>query len=250
MKETLLKLDHVWVRLSGRTILETVSLTLDRSEIVTVIGPNGAGKSTLVNVALGLIKPTRGTVQRNPGLRIGYMPQRLQIDSSLPLSTLRFLQLGGAGREAVSAALVEVEMAGMETRPLQALSGGELQRVLLARALLRKPDILVLDEPVQGVDLAGQVAMYDLIGELRQRHRCGVLMVSHDLHWVMAKTDHVVCLNQHVCCQGHPEHVGNDPAYRALFGDNAHNIAPYHHHHNHAHGIHGEVTREAEAGNA
>jgi zinc transport system ATP-binding protein len=125
---------------------------------------------------------------------------------------------------------------------LQALSGGELQRVLLARALLREPDVLVLDEPVQGVDLAGQLAMYDLIGALRQRHRCGVLMVSHDLHWVMAKTDHVVCLNQHVCCQGHPEQVGNDPAYQALFGASTRNIAPYHHHHNHAHGIHGEVT--------
>jgi zinc transport system ATP-binding protein len=137
----------------------------------------------------------------------------------------------------------------METRPLQALSGGELQRVLLARALLREPDILVLDEPVQGVDLAGQLAMYDLIGALRQRHQCGVLMVSHDLHWVMAKTDRVVCLNGHVCCQGHPEQVGNDPAYRTLFGDDTRNIAPYHHHHNHAHGIHGEVTSDAETCN-
>lgn len=245
MNETLLELERVSVRLSNRVILQAVSLELRRSEIVTVIGPNGAGKSTLVKVALGLIKPAQGRVQRSQDLRIGYMPQRLHIDASLPLSALRFLQLGGADRPAATTALAEVEMAGMETQPLAALSGGELQRVLLARALLRKPDILVLDEPVQGVDLAGQTAMYDLIGALRQRHHCGVLMVSHDLHWVMAKTDHVVCLNQHVCCQGHPEQVGSDPAYQALFGDSTHNIAPYHHHHNHAHGIHGEVLREA-----
>jgi zinc transport system ATP-binding protein len=245
MKEFLLKLDRVSVQLSNRVILEAVSLELGRSEIVTVIGPNGAGKSTLVKVALGLIKPAQGRVQRSNNLSIGYMPQRLQIDASLPLTVRRFLQLGGADRQAASTALAEVEMAGMDTQPLQALSGGELQRVLLARALLRKPDLLVLDEPVQGVDLAGQTAMYDLIGAVRQRHHCGVLMVSHDLHWVMAKTDHVVCLNQHVCCQGHPEHVGNDPAYQALFGDNTRNIAPYHHHHNHAHGIHGEVMAEA-----
>lgn len=242
MKEPLLKLERISVQFAGRPVLQDVSLALDRSEIVTVIGPNGAGKSTLVNVALGLVKPTHGTVQRSADLRIGYMPQRLQVDRSLPLSTLRFLQLGGGDKNAAAAALAEVEMAGMEMQPLQGLSGGELQRVLLARALLRQPDLLVLDEPVQGVDLAGQIAMYDLIGTLRQRHRCGVLMVSHDLHWVMAKTDHVVCLNGHVCCQGHPEHVGNDPAYRALFGDNTLNIAPYHHHHNHAHDIHGAVT--------
>ena len=249
MNEPLLQLDRVSVSRSGRTILDAVSLTLDRDEIVTVIGPNGAGKSTLVNVALGLIAPTQGVVQRRAGLRVGYMPQRLQVDPALPLSTLRFLLLGGADRSAVAAALAEVDMAGMEAQPLQALSGGEMQRVLLARALMRQPDILVLDEPVQGVDLAGQLAMYDLIGSLRQRHRCGVLMVSHDLHWVMAKTDRVVCLNGHVCCQGHPEHVGNDPAYRALFGDDTRNIAPYHHHHNHAHGIHGEVTSGTETCN-
>jgi zinc transport system ATP-binding protein len=173
------------------------------------------------------------------------MPQRVHIDPSLPLTTRRFLQLGGASRAAIDSALAEVGIAGSEDRPLQALSGGELQRTLLARALLREPDLLVLDEPVQGVDLAGQTAMYELIGAVRQRRSCGVLMVSHDLHWVMATTDHVLCLNQHICCEGHPEHVGNDPAYHALFGANATgNIALYQHHHNHRHDVHGDVQIE------
>ncbi len=241
----MLSIKQISKRYGHQVALNQLSFDIQTGQFCALLGPNGAGKSTLVKVALGLIKPAQGRVQRSQDLRIGYMPQRLHIDASLPLSALRFLQLGGADRPAATTALAEVEMAGMETQPLAALSGGELQRVLLARALLRKPDILVLDEPVQGVDLAGQTAMYDLIGALRQRHHCGVLMVSHDLHWVMAKTDHVVCLNQHVCCQGHPEQVGSDPAYQALFGDSTHNIAPYHHHHNHAHGIHGEVLREA-----
>lgn len=249
MPESLLSLDRVTVRLSNRTVLEQVSLELRRGQIVTVIGPNGAGKSTLVKVALGLVKPETGTVHSAAGLRIGYMPQRLHIEPSLPLTVARFLQLGGAGRSAIDAALAEVDMARFGGNALQALSGGELQRVLLARALLRQPDLLVLDEPVQGVDLAGQTAMYELIADLRLRHHCGVLMVSHDLHWVMAKTDQVVCLNHHVCCQGHPEHVGNDPAYQALFGTSyARSLALYQHHHNHAHDLHGHVVEDSGRG--
>lgn len=245
MSEELLSLDRISLAIDGRSILQNVSLRLTRGEIVTVIGPNGAGKSTLLKVALGLLAPTSGAVRQTDNLRVGYMPQRVHIDPSLPLTTRRFLQLGGAGQPAIEAALAEVGIDGVEQRALQALSGGELQRVLLARALLRKPDLLVLDEPVQGVDLAGQTAMYELIGAVRQRHRCGVLMVSHDLHWVMATTDHVLCLNQHICCEGHPEHVGNDPAYRALFGvTSAENIALYQHHHNHRHDLHGEVQAE------
>jgi zinc transport system ATP-binding protein len=173
------------------------------------------------------------------------MPQRLHVEPGLPLTTLRFLQLGGATAATIATALDEVDMRGVETTALQALSGGELQRVLLARALLRNPNLLVLDEPAQGVDLAGQTAMYDLIGTVRERHRCGVLMVSHDLHWVMAQTDHVLCLNQHICCEGHPQHVGSDPAYRALFGEvGVHALAPYQHHHNHQHDLHGCVQGE------
>jgi zinc transport system ATP-binding protein len=176
------------------------------------------------------------------------MPQQLHIDPNLPLSTLRFLQLGGAKSQAIKTALLEVRAEGLEQHAVQSLSGGEMQRVLLARALLRDPDLLVLDEPAQGVDVGGQTEMYSLIAELRHRHRCGVLMVSHDLHWVMAQTDHVLCLNSHVCCEGHPEQVGNDPAYRALFGDAAvSTIAPYHHHHNHAHDLHGAVCTDDHA---
>ncbi len=249
MSETLISLSGVSVMRDGRKILDNISLSLQRGEIITIIGPNGAGKSTLLKIALGLVSPTSGSVRKADALRVGYMPQQLHIDANLPLSTLRFLQLSEARSQqrsaktaAIQAALKEVGAGGLEKNAVQSLSGGEMQRVLLARALLRNPDLLVLDEPVQGVDVGGQTEMYALIADLRHRHRCGVLMVSHDLHWVMAQTDRVLCLNQHVCCEGHPEQVGNDPAYRALFGDVAANaIAPYHHHHNHAHDLHGAV---------
>ena len=241
MNLSLLKLDNISVRLGDRLILDRVTLDQRRGEIVTVIGPNGAGKSTLIRAALGLIKPVNGTIARAPALRIGYMPQRLNIDPSLPLTVMRFMRLGGADRAGAMRALGEVGVSDLHGQPLQRISGGELQRVLLARALLRDPDLLVLDEPVQGVDVSGQTALYELIADVRTRHHCGVLMVSHDLHWVMARTDHVICLNQHICCEGHPEQVGSDPAYRALFGEHAGGVALYQHHHNHHHDLHGSV---------
>lgn len=244
--DPLLSVEQVSFALRGQAILQDVDLQLAAGEIVALIGPNGAGKSTLIRIVLGLLRPDRGRVWLRPGLRVGYMPQRLAMDNTLPLTVRRFITLGTpASRERVRQALIEVGAAQVIDSPVQAISGGELQRVLLARALLRAPDLLVLDEPSQGVDLNGQYELYDLIGRLRHQRGCSILMVSHELQLVMAATDRVVCLNRHVCCSGHPDHVARDPVYRALFGlDGARNLAIYHHHHNHRHDLHGTVMQE------
>lgn len=243
MSEPLLRLRDISLSRHGNPILERVDLSVSAGEIVTLIGPNGAGKTSLVRVVLGLMRADSGEVWRQPRLRIGYMPQKLQVDATLPLSVQRFLMLApGVSRSAAHAALCELRAEHLFDHPLQQVSGGELQRILLARALLRKPHLLVLDEPVQGVDVNGQIELYQLISELRERYNCGVLMVSHDLHLVMAKTNTVVCLNRHVCCSGHPEQVSSDPAFVALFGAQADNFAIYNHHHDHAHDLHGSVV--------
>lgn len=244
MSDALIRLEQVSVAFAGQKTLDGIDLVVRPGEIVTLIGPNGAGKTTLVRAVLGLLVPDSGRVWRKPRLRVGYMPQKLQVDATLPLSVLRFLRLvPGVSREHAAAALGEVGAAHIIDTPIQSISGGEMQRVLLARALLREPHLLVLDEPVQGVDVAGQAELYGLITRLRDRHQCGVLMVSHDLHVVMSTTDYVLCLNRHVCCSGHPEQVSGDPAFVELFGDSAKSLAIYHHHHDHRHGLHGDVLR-------
>ncbi|HCK27993.1 MAG TPA: zinc ABC transporter ATP-binding protein, partial [Alcanivorax sp.] len=206
-------------------------------------GPNGAGKSTLARLVLGLARPDRGRVERRPGLRVGYMPQHLQVDESLPLTVDRFLWLAAPGRtRARRDALQRTGVAHLRRRAVRGLSGGEMQRVLLARALLRKPDLLVLDEPAQGVDVAGQDALYGLLGQVRDETGCGILLISHDLHLVMARTDQVVCLHHHVCCSGTPEAVSRDPAYHRLFGPSGGmpNLAVYTHDHDHDHDLSGD----------
>jgi zinc transport system ATP-binding protein len=228
---------------NDRAVLDGVDLAVTDGEIVTVIGPNGAGKSMLLRILLSLVKPDRGVVTRRPAIRIGYMPQKLVVDPTLPLPVRRFLELGSpASAATIITVLDEVGARGVIDSPIQAVSGGEFQRVLLARALLRNPQLLVLDEPVQGVDVGGQEDLFRLIRRIRDSHGCGVLMVSHDLHLVMAATDTVVCLNRHVCCTGRPEAVQGDPAYLALFGATAAGaIAVYAHHHDHAHDDAGRV---------
>jgi zinc transport system ATP-binding protein len=230
------------VRFGAKAVLSGVDLTVHVGEVVSLIGPNGAGKTTLVRVVLGLIAPDRGRVKR-AAERIGYVPQHLAVDPTLPLTVRRFLALAGGNDGQARDALAEVGAEEVLESPVQELSGGETRRVLLARALLRDPHLLVLDEPAQGVDVGGQAELYGVIRRVRDRHGCGVLMVSHDLHLVMAATDRVVCLNHHVCCVGHPETVSRDPNYVALFGARAAaNLAVYHHHHDHRHDASGEVV--------
>jgi zinc transport system ATP-binding protein len=227
--------------IGGRTILDRVNIDVRPNEIVTVIGPNGAGKSTLVRCMLGLQPLTSGSIRRQSGLRIGYVPQRFPLLPNVPLDVKRLLSLTlKPTATEISDALTETGIPHLRDAGVASLSGGELQRALLARALLRKPQLLVLDEPVQAVDFMGEARMYELISGVRKHHGCGILMVSHDLHMVMAESDHVICLNGHVCCEGGPSKVQQDPEFAKLFGPSAARmIAAYTHHHDHDHEDHG-----------
>lgn len=231
------------IAFGGRPVLAGVDCAIGPGEILTLIGPNGAGKTTLVRIMLGLLRPDRGRVRRRSRLRIGYVPQRLHIEPTLPLTVCDFLALGQrCDRAEYRRALDEVGIGALVDSPVQEVSGGEMQRVSLARALLRRPDLLVLDEPAQGVDVTGQRELYRLIAGLRESRGCAVLLVSHDLHLVMAATDRVICLNGHVCCEGEPLTVSADPEYRRLFGELERDFAIYPHHHDHRHDIHGDVV--------
>ncbi|CAN0574386.1 zinc ABC transporter ATP-binding protein ZnuC [Marinobacter goseongensis] len=243
MTEPLVTLDQLTVAFDGRPIVDRVSLTLHRGDIITVIGPNGAGKTTLIKAILGIQKVTSGSVTLADRLTVGYVPQHLNLETTLPLSVQRFMSLSGRSLQECQAALDKTGVGHLMGASIHHLSGGERQRLLLARALARKPDFLVLDEPAQGVDINGQAALYDLIRQLRDDLHCGVIMISHDLHLVMAATDKVICLNQHVCCSGYPADISHDPAFIETFGQPvADSLAVYHHHHNHHHDLHGDVV--------
>ena len=245
-KENLITLTNAGVSQGGRTLVSGVDLTIARGEIVTLIGPNGSGKSTTAKMATGVLKPTTGTVTRQPGLKIGYVPQKLSIDWTLPLTVERLMTLTGRfSRGEIDAALEAVGARRLLHAAVQELSGGEFQRVLFARAMIRKPDLLVLDEPVQGVDFSGEVALYELVRQIRDTTQSGILMISHDLHVVMAETDTVICLNGHVCCRGTPAAVKRSPEYLRLFGERAAgSLAIYQHHHDHEHHEDGCVLPE------
>ncbi|WP_100637857.1 zinc ABC transporter ATP-binding protein ZnuC [Marinobacter salexigens] len=243
MNEALVAIDNLTVRFDDRPVVDRVSLALHRGDIITIIGPNGAGKTTLIKAILGIQAATSGQIMRAKDLVIGYVPQHLSLESTLPLSIQRFMLLSGQPLATCVSALERTGISHLLQAPVHHLSGGEQQRLLLARALVRKPDLLVLDEPAQGVDINGQAALYDLIRELRDELNCGVIMISHDLHLVMAATDKVICLNQHVCCSGHPADISHDPAFIETFGlPVAESLAVYHHHHNHSHDLSGNVV--------
>ncbi len=226
----------IGVSLGGQRVLHDVSLSLSPGEIVTIVGPNGSGKSTLLTLLIGAERPDEGEVLRRRGLRVGYVPQTLAVDSTLPITVDRFLRLA-AGPVGAAPVMERLGIAGLGQRQLAALSGGQFQRVLLAQAVLRRPDLLVLDEATKGLDQPGEAQFYRLVDQIRGELGCGVLMVSHDLHVVMAASDRVICLNGHVCCEGTPMVVSAAPAYRALFGHGTHGaLALYRHDHDHVHG--------------
>jgi zinc transport system ATP-binding protein len=234
--DVLVKLVGAGVSRSGRWLVRGVDMEVRSGEIVTLIGPNGSGKSTTAKIALDVIKPTEGTSVRRHGLRTAYVPQKLTFDWTLPLRVEGLMRLTHSIDDlSIFEALESTKTRHLLNREVRHLSGGEFQRVMLARAVARKPEFLVLDEPLQGVDFAGEAALYDLIKQVRDLTGCGILMVSHDLHMVMAATDHVICLNGHVCCHGTPEKVAGSTAYRELFGDRAGALALYEHHHDHLH---------------
>lgn len=243
--EILVHAEGIGVEGQDRWLVRGVDLTVRRGEIVTLIGPNGSGKSTTIKTLLGVLAPTEGTVTRAPGLKVGYLPQMLAIDWTLPLTVDRFLTLTAPVAKAARAtALERVGIAHLARAELRFLSGGEFQRALLARAIVRAPDLLVLDEPAQGVDYSGEAMLYELIAQIRDETRCGVVLISHDLHVVMAATDTVICLNGHVCCSGTPASVAEDPVYRGLFGPRAAEaLAVYRHDHDHVHLPDGRVRR-------
>lgn len=232
----LVALSGVAVDLGGQEILRDIDLTIRRGEIVTVVGPNGSGKTTLMRTIIGAVPPSRGRLTRAPGLRLSYVPQRLAVEPTMPMTVGRFMNLPRR-RDAASIvkALHRAGLAGMETRQVTALSGGQMQRALLARALLNEPDLLILDEGTAGLDQPGVAAFYARIEQVNAETGCAVLMVSHDLQIVMRASDHVVCLNGHICCEGTPETVSLSPAYRDLFGGREGAVAIYRHHHTHSH---------------
>lgn len=247
MADALVQLNRLTVQFDDRPVVDRVELSVRRGDIITIIGPNGAGKTTLIKAILGIQRPTSGSVSLAKGLVVGYVPQHLSLEATLPLSVRRFMLLSGRSAAECEAALERTGVGHLLNASVHHLSGGEKQRLLLARALARRPDLLVLDEPAQGVDINGQAALYELIRQLRDELHCGVIMISHDLHLVMAATDKVICLNQHVCCSGYPADISHDPAFIETFGHQvAESLAVYHHHHNHRHNLHGDIVTGTE----
>ena len=242
---SLVQVEDVSVRYGARTVLSNVSLRVEKGEIVTIVGPNGSGKTSLLRAIIGAVKPSKGRVVRNDDVKIGYIPQRLHIDDTLPITVTRFLKLpGGTTGADINQALTQAGVPDLADAQLSQLSGGQFQRVLLARALIGKPDLLLLDEATQGLDQRGSASFYQQIERVRQDTGCAVLMISHELHVVMSASDRVICLNGHVCCEGAPAVVASAPEYRALFGTGTGGaLALYRHEHDHGHD-HGDPAHD------
>ena len=244
-KKTLLQVEKAGLSINSKILVEGVSFEVREGEIVTLIGPNGSGKSTTAKIALGIHKNIMGDVKKFTN-KIGYVPQKISIDWTLPIRVIDFMFLTkDLNNEQISDALNLTGVEHLKQKSLSNLSGGEFQRVLIARAIAKKPELLVLDEPVQGVDFKGEVAIYELIKKISEDLRCGILLISHDLHMVMSATDHVICLNGHVCCSGKPHIVAQDEKYKELFGERASKVLTlYEHKHDHTHSQDGTINRK------
>ena len=240
----LVKLKDAGIRQNDKWLVQGVSLEVEKGKIVTLIGPNGSGKSTTAKIALGIYKKIEGKVEKFTD-KIGYVPQKISVDWTLPLRVHDFMVLTeNLKDEEINKALTLTGVLNLKNKNLGNLSGGEFQRVLLARAISKKPELLVLDEPVQGVDFTGEIALYELIKKISDELNCGILLISHDLHTVMSATDHVVCLNGHVCCSGSPKDVARNNEYKALFGEQAsQTLSVYEHKHDHEHSIDGKIKK-------
>ncbi len=241
-KETLIKLDNVCMSFNNKNVLENISFEVQTGQILTLIGPNGAGKTTLLKLILGILSPDKGKIIKNKNIKIGYVPQKTKIPVSIPLTVRRFLCLDGRYDEktlcdGLIKTGLDIEILDCDIHPL---SGGQLQRVLLARTLLKKPDLLILDEPVQGLDPLGEEQFYELLNQINRTKKCAIIMVSHDLHVVMASTHRVLCINHHICCSGTPDEIVNLSEYRHLYGKEP-TLAFYQHHHNHLHLPNGRI---------
>ena len=243
-KNILVKLSNVGIQQNDKWLVKGVSLEVEKGKIVTLIGPNGSGKSTTAKIALGIYKNIEGKVEKFTN-NVGYVPQKISIDWTLPLRVKDFMVLTDSIKdELIDEALSLTAVIHLKEKNLGNLSGGEFQRVLLARAISKKPELLVLDEPVQGVDFTGEIALYELIKKISEKLNCGILLISHDLHTVMSATDHVVCLNGHVCCSGSPKDVARNNEYKALFGEQAsQTLSVYEHKHDHEHSIDGKIKK-------
>ena len=243
-KNILVKLNNVGIQQNDKWLVKGVSLEVEKGKIVTLIGPNGSGKSTTAKIALGIYKNIEGNVEKFTN-NVGYVPQKISIDWTLPLRVKDFMVLtDNIKDELIDEALSLTGVTHLKEKNLGNLSGGEFQRVLLARAISKKPELLVLDEPVQGVDFTGEIALYELIKKISEKLNCGILLISHDLHTVMSATDHVVCLNGHVCCSGSPKDVARNNEYKALFGEQAsQTLSVYEHKHDHEHSIDGKIKK-------
>ena len=243
----LVKVSDAGLYKDGKWLVKGVNLNITKGKIVTLIGPNGSGKTTTAKIALGLYKNIEGNVERLTN-KISYVPQKVSIDWTLPVRVIDFMVLTqDLQDQEINDALNLTGVEHLKNNNLRELSGGEFQRVLLARAIAKKPDLLVLDEPVQGVDFTGEVELYALIKKISETLQCGILLISHDLHVVMSATDYVVCLNGHVCCSGTPVAVAQNKEYKELFGEKSSQLLSlYEHEHDHVHTSDGNIVKEIE----